>query len=116
MKQLGVGSADQGGGKRGQTQTSAKIAKSMGEPGCAFGVPSRKKREGENWEELHASLPFCSQRQHTHDDTDGAQFPNHEAAREHGHRIVRELTEDGYQDGVLLVHDERGEIVHSIPF
>jgi len=54
--------------------------------------------------------------EHTHDDSDGAQFPNHEAAREHGHRIVRELTEDGYQDGVLLVHDERGQIVHSIPF
>jgi hypothetical protein len=30
---------------------------------------------------------------HTHDDPLGTHFPNHEAAREHGHRIVRELRE-----------------------
>jgi hypothetical protein len=28
---------------------------------------------------------------HTHDDHEGVHLPNHEAAREHGDRIVREL-------------------------
>jgi len=55
---------------------------------------------------------------HTHDDPDGTHFPTHEAAREHGHRIVRELREDGYTpgDAALLVQDETGQTVHSIPF
>jgi hypothetical protein len=52
---------------------------------------------------------------HTLDDPDGIDFPNHQAAREHGHRVVRELREDGHQDGALLVHDERGQIIQSIP-
>src|SRR5215469_11492537 len=45
-------------------------------------------------------------------------LPNHEAARDEAHRIVRELREDGYHpgDAVLLVHDETGQTVHSIPF
>jgi hypothetical protein len=44
---------------------------------------------------------------YTHDDPDGEHLPNQEAARDHGHRIVRELREDGYHPGnaVLLVHD-----------
>jgi len=43
---------------------------------------------------------------HTHDDPDGMDFPNLEAAKEHGHRIVRELREeDGYTpgDSALLI-------------
>jgi uncharacterized protein DUF6894 len=54
----------------------------------------------------------------THDDPDGMEFPNHEAAREHGHRIVRELREDGLVpgDASLLIHDETGRIITSIPF
>jgi hypothetical protein len=32
----------------------------------------------------------------THDELDRMHFPNHEAAREHGHRIVPELREGGY--------------------
>jgi hypothetical protein len=45
-------------------------------------------------------------------------FSNHEAAREHGDRIVRELIEDGYNPGnaALLIEDETKQIIHSIPF
>jgi hypothetical protein len=55
---------------------------------------------------------------HVYDDPDGAHLPNHEAAEDQGHRIVRELKEDGYHpsEAVLLVHDETGQIIHSIPF
>jgi len=55
---------------------------------------------------------------HTHDDPDGVHLPNHEAATEQAHRIVRELTEDGYRpgDAALVIQDETGQIVHSIPF
>jgi len=55
---------------------------------------------------------------HTHDDPDGMHFPNHDAAREHGLRIVRELNEGGYRpvDAALVIHDEAGQIVHSITF
>ena len=55
---------------------------------------------------------------HTHDDPDGVQLPSHEAARDEAHRIVRELKEDGYhpENAVLLIHDETGQTVHSIPF
>jgi hypothetical protein len=54
----------------------------------------------------------------THDDPDGMEFPNREAAREHGHRIVRELREDGHGpgDASLLIHDETGRIITAIPF
>jgi hypothetical protein len=53
-----------------------------------------------------------------HDDPDGMHFPSHEAAREHGHRVVRELREDGYspRDAALLIQDETRQTVHSIPF
>jgi hypothetical protein len=53
---------------------------------------------------------------YTLDDPDGMHLPNHEAARDQAHRIVRELQEDGLSDAVLLVHDETGQTVHSIPF
>jgi hypothetical protein len=54
----------------------------------------------------------------THDDPDGTHFPSHEAAREHGYRIVRELREGGYNpaNAALLIQDETGQIVHSIQF
>jgi hypothetical protein len=54
----------------------------------------------------------------THDDQDGMHFQNHEAATEHGHRIVRELREDGYNpgDAALLIQDETRQVIHSIPF
>ena len=52
----------------------------------------------------------------THDDPDGAHLPNDDAARDQGKRIVRELKEDGISDAVLLVHDETGQTIHSIPF
>jgi hypothetical protein len=55
---------------------------------------------------------------HTHDDPDGMQLPSHSAAKDHGNRIVRELKDDGYCPGntALVIHDETGQIVHSIPF
>jgi hypothetical protein len=56
--------------------------------------------------------------EHTLGDPDGMEFPNHQAAREHGHRIARELREDGRVpgDASLLIHDETGRIITSIPF
>jgi hypothetical protein len=55
---------------------------------------------------------------HTHDDPDGTHFPNHDAAREHGHQIVRELSEDGYNPGnaALLIQDGTRQTIHSITF
>lgn len=55
---------------------------------------------------------------YTLDDQDCTHFSSHEDAREHGHRIVRELKEDGYNPGgaAVLIQDEAGQIVHSIPF
>jgi hypothetical protein len=40
------------------------------------------------------------------------------AAKEHGHRVVRELKEGGYHPlgAILHVLDETGETIHSIPF
>lgn len=40
---------------------------------------------------------------YTLDDQDGTHFSSHEDAREHGHRIVRELKEDGYNPGGAAV-------------
>jgi hypothetical protein len=55
---------------------------------------------------------------HTHDDPDGVHLPNDDAARDHGHRIVRELNESGCCSGntALVIHDEVGQIIHSISF
>ena len=55
---------------------------------------------------------------HTHDDPDGTHFPTPQIAREHGHRIVRELREGGYcpADAALLIEDETRQTIHSIPF
>lgn len=54
----------------------------------------------------------------THNDPTGTHFPNHDAAKEHGHCIVQELQEGGYSpgDAALLIQDETGQLVHSIPF
>jgi len=54
---------------------------------------------------------------YTYDDPDGTHFPNHEAAREHGHRVVRELREDGYdpRNAALLIQDGARQTIHSIP-
>lgn len=54
---------------------------------------------------------------HTYDDPEGEQFLSQEAAREYGHRIIRELTEGGFEAGaVLRITDESGQTVHSTPF
>jgi len=54
---------------------------------------------------------------HTLDDPDGQNFPDSNAAIEHGHRIVRELREGGdYSPGAVLhVRDEAGQPIHSMP-
>ena len=54
---------------------------------------------------------------HTHDDPDGVHLPNHDAAKDHGNRIVRELKDGGHCSGnaALLINDETGQTVHSIP-
>ena len=56
--------------------------------------------------------------EHTYDDPDGVHLPNQDAAMEQGHRIVRELSDDGYRpgDAALVIQDETGRIVHSISF
>jgi hypothetical protein len=55
---------------------------------------------------------------HTHDDPEGVQLPSHDAAKDHGNRIVRELKDGGYCPGnaALVIHDETGQPVDSIPF
>jgi hypothetical protein len=55
---------------------------------------------------------------HTHDDPDGVHLPNHNVAKDHGNRIVSELKDGGYFPGnaTLVIHDEKGQTVHSIPF
>jgi hypothetical protein len=52
------------------------------------------------------------------DDSDGMHLPNHDAAKDEGNRIVRELKDDGYcpGDAALLIKDETGQTIHSIPF
>ena len=55
---------------------------------------------------------------HTHDDPDGMHLPSRDAAKDHGNRIVHELKDGGYCPGnaALVIHDETGQTVHSIPF
>jgi hypothetical protein len=55
---------------------------------------------------------------HKHDDPWGIHLPDHEAAKDYGHRIVKELKEGGYHppDSILVVRDEMGNTIHSIPF
>jgi NAD(P)-dependent dehydrogenase (short-subunit alcohol dehydrogenase family) len=54
---------------------------------------------------------------YTYDDPDGEPFLCEWAAREHGHRIIRELKEGGFDlSAVLHVTNEKGVTVHSVPF
>ena len=55
---------------------------------------------------------------HTHDDADGMHLPSHDAAKDLGNRMVLELKDGGYRPGnaALVIHDETGQTVHSIPF
>jgi hypothetical protein len=55
---------------------------------------------------------------HHHDDPDGSVLPDPQAAKEHGHRLIRELKEGDYHPpgATLQVVDETGQLIHSIPF
>jgi hypothetical protein len=55
---------------------------------------------------------------HMHDDPLGVVLPGHEAAREYGQRIIRELREGGYGPPGAMLHvlDAAGETIHSIQF
>jgi hypothetical protein len=54
---------------------------------------------------------------HTYDDPYGEPFASEGAARDYGHRVVRELRADGFDlSAVLRVTNETGATVHSIPF
>jgi hypothetical protein len=52
----------------------------------------------------------------THEDPEGEHLPNDDATRDEAQRIVRELKESGYDDVILIVHDEGGQTIHSISF
>ena len=52
-------------------------------------------------------------------DEHGTHLPDHDAAGEYAHRVIRELKEDGgYNDPGLnmIVRDPDGKLIHSIPF
>jgi len=53
-----------------------------------------------------------------HADPDGIVLAGPNTAREHGHRVVRELKQGGYHPpgAILHVQDESGETIHRIPF
>jgi hypothetical protein len=54
---------------------------------------------------------------HTYDDPDGEPFTSEVAAKDHAHRIIRELRADGFDlSSVLRVTNETGATIHSIPF
>ena len=59
---------------------------------------------------------------HTHNDKlhdeSGTILPGSLAAKEYGHRVVRELKAGGYDPPGATLHvlDETGETIHSIPF
>jgi hypothetical protein len=52
------------------------------------------------------------------DDPHGLILPGPLAAKEYGHRVVRELKEGGYHPPGATLHvlDETGKTIHSIPF
>jgi hypothetical protein len=53
----------------------------------------------------------------TYDDPHGRALPSEWAAKDHARRIIRELRQDGFDpSSVLLVTDDKGATVHSIPF
>jgi len=53
-----------------------------------------------------------------YDDPEGADFPDHDAARKYGQRIVSELKEGGYDPPgtILYVLDETRQAIQLIPF
>lgn len=54
-----------------------------------------------------------------HDDPSGTVLPDHDTARAHAQRIIRELKEGGGYDDrglTMVVRDHTGKTVHSIPF
>ena len=54
-----------------------------------------------------------------HDDPDGIDLADHDAAHAYARRVIRELKEDGGYDGpglTMVVKDHTGKTVHSIPF
>jgi hypothetical protein len=55
---------------------------------------------------------------HSHDDPDGMILPGRDAAKEHGHRVVGELKDGGYQPpgGMLHILDATGRVIHSVSF
>jgi hypothetical protein len=53
-----------------------------------------------------------------HEDPFGIELPNAEAAHVHGHKLARELREGGgfgLPGPVMVVQDETGDIIQSIP-
>lgn len=56
---------------------------------------------------------------HEHDDNDGTSLRNDAAAVKHAYRIIRELKEaGGYDDPELkmIIKNEAGTVIHTIPF
>ena len=55
---------------------------------------------------------------HTYDDFEGEQLPSDAAAKTYGDRVVRELKERDFElaGAILLVRNEGGQIIQSIPF
>jgi hypothetical protein len=53
-----------------------------------------------------------------HDDPQGTELADHNAARAYAQRIVRELREGGYHpsSATMTVRDEAGNTLHSINF
>jgi hypothetical protein len=53
---------------------------------------------------------------HRHDDRYGTRLPDHDAARDYAIRIARELKEDGYTPGtVVIVQDDGRNTIHAVP-
>ena len=54
---------------------------------------------------------------HTYDDSEGEQLPSDAAAKTYGDRVVRELKERDFESAgaILLVRNEGGQIIQSIP-
>jgi hypothetical protein len=55
---------------------------------------------------------------YTYDDPNGEQLPTDEAAKDRGHRIIRELIEGDFESAgaILHVRNKSGRTIHSIPF
>ena len=55
---------------------------------------------------------------YTYDDSEGERLPSDAAAKDYGHRVVRELKESDFETAstVLHIRDENGHTIHSIPF